>query len=220
MAESLRDQERAVAHVLTQFPATVIGGRLRRAREGQKWSVRDAAEAAGISNSSVVRVEKGEEARPITILKMCSALGLHVERLAEPDRHDSVAIHRREEDRWYDLLDFGAGPLGGEDRPLSPEERDAHARANACSPMLMLHSRLAQGKVIPSVIEAYGSSPPRSHPGEEFVYVLSGTAKIAVSGIDYLLKEGESMEFWGSEPHSYGSNDDKPARILSVRISP
>lgn len=220
MAESLRDQERAVAEVLAQFPATVIGGRLRRAREKQKWSVRDAAEAAGLNKSSVVRVEKGDDARPITILKMCAALGLHVERLAEPDHHDAVAIHRQEDDRWYDLLDFGAGTLGGQNRPLSPEERDAFARKGGCSPILILQSHLAQGKVIPAIIEAYAPSTPRSHPGEEFVYVLSGTAKIGVSGVDYVLKEGESMEFWGSEPHSYGSNDNKPARILSIRISP
>lgn len=209
-----------MAGVLASLPPAVIGGRLRRAREAQRLSVRDAAEAAGLSKTSVVRIEKGEEARPITILKMCAALGLHIERLAAPDRDESVATHRREDDRWYDMVDFGAGPLGGEDRPLSPEERAAYVQKGAHTPLLMLHSRLAQGKALPSVLELYAASEPRSHPGEEFVYVLAGTAKIGVAGVDYVLTEGESMEFWGTEPHTYGPADDRPARVLSVRINP
>lgn len=216
----MRDQERAVERIVESLPAAVIGGRLRRAREAQRLSVRDAAEAAGLSKTSVVRVEKGEEARPITILKLCAALGLHVERLAVPEEAGSVALHRREDDRWFDMVDFGAGPLGGEDRPLSEAERAAFVQSGARAPLLMLHSRLAQGKVLPSVLELYETSEPRSHPGEEFVYVLAGRAKIGVSGIDYVLEEGESMEFWGTEPHAYGPAGEAPARVLSVRINP
>jgi transcriptional regulator with XRE-family HTH domain len=218
--QTLRDQERAVAAVVASLPPDVIGGRLRRAREAQHLSVREAAEAAALSKTSVVRVEKGEEARPITILKLCAALGLHAERLAVPDEAGSVAIHRLAQDRWFDMVDFGAGPLGGQDRPLSESERSEYVRSGARSPLLMLHSRLAQGKVLPSVLELYETSEPRSHPGEEFVYVLAGRAKIGVSGIDYILEEGESIEFWGTEPHSYGPAGEALARVLSVRINP
>lgn len=220
VGESLRDQERAIEKIVGSLPAAVVGGRLRRAREAQRLSVRDAAEAAGLSKTSVVRVEKGEEARPITILKLCAALGLHVERLAVPEEAGSVAVHRREDDRWFDMVDFGAGPLGGESRPLSETERAAFARSGVRTPLLMLRSRLAQGKALPTVLELHAASEPRSHPGEEFVYVLAGRARIGVSGIDYVLEEGESMEFWGTEPHSYGPADDRPARVLSVRINP
>lgn len=209
-----------MAEVLASHPPSVVGGRLRRAREAQRLSVRDAAEAAGLSKTSVVRVEKGEEARPITILKLCAALGLHVERLAEPDRNESVAVHRREDDRWFDMVDFGAGPLGGQDCPLSQEERAVFAQAGVRTPLLMLRSRLGQGKALPSVLELYEMSEPRSHPGEEFAYVLSGRATIVVSGVEYVLNEGESIEFWGTEPHAYGPAGNPPARVLSVRINP
>ena len=84
----------------------------------------------------------------------------------------------------------------------------------------MLHSRLTQGKVLPSILELYETSEARSHPGEEFVYVLAGRAKIGVSGIDYILEEGESIEFWGTEPHSYGPAGKALTRVLSIRINP
>ncbi len=220
MGESLRDQERAVEGILTVLSPVVIGGRLKRARDAQQLSVRDAAEAAGLSKTSIVRVEKGEEARPITILKMCAALGLHVERLGLPENPDSVAVHRLEDDRWFDLVEFGAGPLGGEDRPLSEAERAVFVKDGAQTPLLMLRSRLTQGKVLPSILELYEMTETRSHPGEEFVFVLAGTARIEVSAVAYVLKQGESMEFWGTEPHAYGPAEGLLARVLSIRVNP
>ena len=220
MAEDAPDLESTPERILASLAPGVVGGRLRRARESQRLSVRDVAQTAGLSKTSVVRVEKGEEARPATIIKMCGALGLHVERLAEPDQRGSVAVHRSSDDRWYDMVDFGAGPLGGEDRPLTQEERAVHAGAGVRVPLLILGSRLAGGKALPTVLEVHQESETRSHPGEEFVYVLSGSARITVSGVRYVLMEGESMEFWGTEPHAYAPVGETPPCLLSVRINP
>ena len=216
----LRSQERAIERLLSELPSGVVGARLQRARSAQNLSVRDLAESAGLSKNSIVRLEKGEEVRAITILKVCTALGLHVERLAEPDVEESVAIHRPTDDRWFDLGDFGGGVLGGLERPLTPEERAEFARNGVPIPLLMLKSRLPQGKILPTILELHQESIPRSHPGEEFIYVLEGIARITVGESSYTLSRGESMDFWASEPHSYANAGDSPAWVLSIRVNP
>jgi transcriptional regulator with XRE-family HTH domain len=217
---TLRSVERAIEKLVENLPVLVIASRLKRARMAQGLSVRNLAEAAGLSKNSITRLEQGKEVRSITILKVCSALGLHIERLAEPEVQDSAAIHRHTDDRWYDLTDFGAGPLGGQDRPLTSEEREGFVRQGIRVPLLLLKSRLSQGKLLPTVLELYHKSESRSHPGEEFVYVLKGAARITIGDREYVLSEGESMDFWASELHSYAPADKTPAVILSVRVNP
>ncbi|QJW96823.1 hypothetical protein FTUN_4383 [Frigoriglobus tundricola] len=80
-----------------------------------------------------------------------------------------MASHHGADDRWYDLTDFGAGTLGGLDRPLTPKERNRFAERGTAVALLLLKSRLESGHLLPAVLELYRGSPPRSHDGEEFV---------------------------------------------------
>jgi transcriptional regulator with XRE-family HTH domain len=212
------EQEREAARLLAGIAPEVLGERMRRARLRQGRSIRDLAAAAGLSKTSIVRLEQGGSAYPLTVVKLCAALGLHLASLVA-DRHDAgtVAVHRHADDRWYDLTDFGAGPLG----TLSAPERAALVKESpTVVPLLILSSRLAEGRLLSTVIEVFSQSEPRSHPGEEFVFVLSGTAKIRVGQQDYELIEGESIVFRSIEPHAYAPADGSklPVKLLSVRL--
>jgi transcriptional regulator with XRE-family HTH domain len=212
------EQEREAARLLSGVSPEVLGERIRRARLRQGRSIRDLAAAAGLSKTSIVRLEQGGSAYPLTVVKLCAALGLHLASIVA-DRHDAttVAVHRHTGDRWFDLTDFGAGPLG----TLSEPERAALVNENpTVVPLLILASRLAEGRLLSTVIEVYSPSEPRSHPGEEFVFVLSGTAKIRVGQQDYELGEGESIVFRSIEPHAYAPAETSklPVRLLSVRL--
>jgi len=217
---TIRSMEIAVERLVKDLPPLLVGSRLKRARHAQGVSLRDLALSAGLSKNSITRLESGKDVRAITILKVCSALGLHVEMLRDPEIHESVAIHRLQDDRWYDLMGFGSGPIGGLDRPLTAEERAEFAISGSLIPLLRLKSRLSQGKVLPSILELHGRSEPRSHPGEEFVFVLKGTATITVSDTEYTLTQGESIDFWAEELHCYAPAGDCPALVLSVRVNP
>ena len=212
--------EQAIEQLISDLPATVIASRIKRARMAQNVSVRDLAESAGLSKNSITRLEQGGEVRPITILKVCSALGLHIEMLSEPDVHNTAVVHRKADDRWYDMTGFGSGVLGGIERPLSIEEREEFVESGVDVPLLRLKSRLPQGKLLPSILEIHRKSEPRSHPGEEFIFVLKGSATITVGETEYHLSEGDSMDFWASELHSYAPIGDKPALVLSLRVNP
>jgi quercetin dioxygenase-like cupin family protein len=86
--------------------------------------------------------------------------------------------------------------------------------------MMMLRSRLEQGQLLPNVIELYGESEKRTHPGEETVYVLEGTLELTIGGTVYRLEKDEAATFWCSEEHSYApvKGSSLPVRILSVTV--
>jgi transcriptional regulator with XRE-family HTH domain len=222
---SLLEQERETAQILTQISPETLGDRLRRARLRQGLSIRDLATAAGLSKTSIVRLEQGGTTYPITIVKVCAALGLHLASLANSsgEGNENAVVHRHTDDRWFDLTNFGAGPLGGEDRPLAPSERANFVASGAGVPLLILKSRLPEGKLLSTIIEVFTPSEPRQHPGEEFVFVLEGNAQITVGKEIFLLEQGESIVFRSAEPHAYAPNPNiptysLPVRLLSVRL--
>lgn len=216
------EQEREAARLLAQVAPEILGERLRRARLRQGRSIRDLAAMAGLSKTSIVRLEQGGTAYPLTVVKVCAALGLHLASVVEA-RLDAatVAVHRNADDRWYDLTDFGAGPLASAMHPLSETERAALVQKRPGTvPLLILASRLSEGQLLSTVIEVFAPSEPRSHPGEEFVYVLKGRASIRVGEADYVLDTGESIVFRSIEPHAYApaEGSDLPVKLLSVRL--
>ena len=81
-------------------------------------------------------------------------------------------------------------------------------------------------------LEQFG--PLHSHPGEEFLYVLSGSMELLLEGeAPILLKAGDSAQFDSAIGHAYISRsradarilmsntiaDDKPAGYVEVRAS-
>jgi len=187
-------------------------------------SIRNLASAASLSKTTIVRMEAGKSVRPETMLRVCEALSIHVERLATigDDRPARALVHRRTDDRWVDMADAASGPLLGEARPLTPRERRrAVDEAGIAVPLCILQSRLPGGRVFANLIEVHAESVERSHPGEEFVYVLSGRARISVGAEEFVLETGEAVTFFSAEPHRYAPADPPPAvaRLLSVRIA-
>ena len=215
-------RESETQELIRNVPSSVLGARLRRARQRMGISIRDLAKNANVSKNSVVRIESGGAPHVTTLLKVCAALGIHVASLAKPTagEHEIVSVHRHNDDRWYDLTDFGAGPLGGLNRPLTTEERRTLVERGARVPLLILKSRLESGRLLPTVLELYQESESRSHAGEEFVYVLEGTAHITVGSQAFDLDSGEAATFWSAEEHKYApaKGSPLPVKVLSLRI--
>jgi transcriptional regulator with XRE-family HTH domain len=207
--------------IIDRVGGPTIGARIRRLRVQTNMSIRELAEKADISKNSLLRVEQGFNTHAATVLKICEVLGLHIESVAEETASQPplAAVHKVGDDRWYDMVNFGAGTLGGLARPLTEPELAKFGKSGKVVPLNRITARLQNGRVFPTIIELYGNSPVRSHPGEEFVYVLSGKAIVVVNNQSHELNEGESITFWSAENHSYESaTPGVPARILSVRV--
>jgi len=205
----------------TEEARILVGDRLRRTRTQQRLSIRQIADLAQISKTSVVQVESGRTSRRSTYLKVAEAMGLHLDRLLQPgvSAEWPFAVHRKEDDSWFDLANFDHGVLPDEAQD-DPAERKKLANASGVSPLNILASRLEQGRIKPTILELYGPSPARSHAGEEHVFVLAGQAIVTVGSENISLNEGESVTFWSSERHSYAPQPGSalPVRLLSVRV--
>ena len=59
-----------------------------------------------------------------------------------------------------------------------------------------------------------------THEGEEFIYVLSGSAKIIYGKETYVLQQGESIYYDSIVEHLVGSVDGLAAKILAVVYTP
>lgn len=203
--------------LLSHVPLDVVGQRLRRARLKQGLSIRELAAKAEVSKTSIVRLEQGQPTFASTVVRVCKSLGLHLAGLADPRQIDEFAVvHRAEDDRWFDMTEFGAGPLGGADRPLAASERVGKAAVA----LLYLRNRLEGGMMLPALLEIYERSETRSHPGEEMVYVLEGTVRVYVGDQVFDLASGECVTFWSAEEHAYepAPGSAVPVRALSIRV--
>lgn len=204
----------------SEVSKSVIGSRIRRIRTQMGLSVRELASLADVSKMSVVNLEHGKNFRETTLKKVAEAMGLHIENLVrdEPTGELPFAIHRRSDARWFDLSDFARGHyFEGE----LDESGITRIQSEGCQvPLNILKSRLDAGRIKPTVMVLTQESETRSHQGEEYVYVLSGRAKITIGKSEIVLEEGESVSFWSVEPHNYAPADSNsaPATILSVRV--
>lgn len=193
---------------------------MRRTRLQQQLSIRQLADLAKVSKTSVVQVESGRTSRRSTYVKIAEVLGLHLDNLLQTSTNEKpYAVHRRSDDVWFDLVDFASAPLPQKAQE-SADERVKLSRNGDVSPLNILQSRLEYGRIKPTIIEISGPSPARSHSGEEHVFVLSGSAVIQVGSDSIQLEEGESVTFWSAELHSYAPAEGSslPVRLLSVRV--
>lgn len=204
-----------VLALVERIGPVVLGDRLRRLRTGMGLSIREVAGLAGLSKTSLVRLEQGERCRSATISRVCEVLGVHLERLADGPTDAVGMVHRASDERWVDMMDVAARALPSPPRGRSRRTGTAAPVAVAVN---LLRSRLTNGRVLPTILEVRAESAPRSHPGEEFVYVLAGKLRLTVGSSVFTLAAGDSITFWSGELHSYAPAGRAPTRVLSVRV--
>lgn len=57
---------------------------------------------------------------------------------------------------------------------------------------------------------------PRTHDGQEWLYVLSGRMRLVLGDEDVVLSQGEVVQFDTRVPHWFGSTGEEPAEVLSL----
>jgi transcriptional regulator with XRE-family HTH domain len=176
---------------------SVVGPRIRRAREDRGLSVRELAARAELSAGLISQVERGITDPSLQTLRaVAKVLNTPLFDLFADSDPDDVAIIRADSRMAI---------------------RSPHGE--------LMYARLSPGsgrlEVLEGVLQAGAASSddPWSHPSEECVVVTSGALIVEVAGQLNCLAPGDSCYFDSRLPHRY-LNDTEDATRFLLSITP
>ncbi|GAB3600541.1 helix-turn-helix domain-containing protein [Microbacterium tumbae] len=163
-----------------------LGARLRVLRRARGWTLEDLAARAGMSASTLSRLEAGKRQASLELLlPLTRQLGVRIDDLvspASPDPRVRRPVIRRD---------------GLVIAPLAPEGSPVHTYRITYPP----------ARALPEL---------RVHDGYEWLYVLSGRLRLRLGEQDLVLVRGEAAEFDTRTPHAMAAAGGKPAQVLSI----
>lgn len=185
-----------------------LGERLKELRLRKKLSLNDLAKIAGLSRSTLYKVENS--GMSLTYEKLIGlSEGLNVEiselfRAPMDSGMDDAVSGRREFGR------DGQGDL------IATSNYDHYYLCNE-----IIHKGLVPmfGRVKCRTLEEFGSLS--THPGEEFTYVLDGTIEVHTKLYrPVVLHKGDYIYLDSTMPHAYLTKGEGEASILTVCTRP
>ncbi|MCE6997109.1 XRE family transcriptional regulator [Saccharothrix sp. S26] len=166
---------------------TAVGPRLRAVRRARGVTLAELAEATGISESTLSRLESGRRRPNLELLlPLARAHGVPLDELV------------------------GAPPTGDPRVHLRPVRRHGMT-------FMALSRRPGGTQAFKLVIPGsrHDAVPdPKTHEGHEWLYVLNGRLRLVLGEQDLVLTPGEVAEFDTRVPHWLGAADAAPVELL------
>lgn len=173
-----------------------LGRRLRALRTNRGLSLAAVSEKVGLSVSFLSAVELGQSSISVgNLFKLADAYGTTVPGLNAEYRTDQRTV-------------------------LHPEDRPRYVAGQG---LIVIEDLIATPGAIESQrIEIQpdgGSEEPYAHPGEEFIYVLSGQLTFWLEEQEqYILREGDSLAFRSTQLHRWWNDSDAPVTVLWINV--
>lgn len=173
------------------------GHRIRAARRRLGLTLQRVAESAQMDKGFLSRIERNEKTASIaTIQSIAQALGMTVGSLLG-EVHDPHEIHIVRADERKMLA--------------GPDDPTGHAYA-----ALTLREQGKPFSVFVVTVGTNAESVVGAHPGQELLFVLSGSVNISFAGQVVRLQPGDSVSFPGYVQHVVGRVGRRPAQVLIV----
>ena len=179
---------------MAQKTEKIIGQRIKELRTYQKLSLRNLADRCGLSANTISLIERGENSATISTLeKIAKGLNISIKDLFNQSINQSVFHLRNQQGLKIRQanLEFQSLGFGLQDRWLDPYF------------VTLFPEEKYKSKII-------------SHPGQEFVYCLSGELEYIISNQVYDLKMGDSLLFDATHPHGWRKSNDKKVDLILI----
>jgi len=173
-----------------------LGRRLRALRASHGWSLAEVAAKSGLSISFLSAVERGQSMISVgNLFKLADAYGTTVPGLGPESRTDHRSLlHPRDRPRY----------VAGEGRVVI---EDLIARPGALEAQRI------------EVRPGGGSEESYAHPGEEFVYLLSGQLIFWIDEQEqYDLQAGDSLYFHSTRLHRWLNHGEETTTLLWINV--
>ncbi|RMH49507.1 MAG: XRE family transcriptional regulator [Alphaproteobacteria bacterium] len=177
-----------------------LGARVRALRKERRWTLAEAAKAAGLARSTLSKIENGQMSPTYdAVRKLAEGLGITVPQLFTPPRDARItgrmAVTRAGE---------------GTPHPTATYEHE------------ILASQLRQKRMLPYRARVRARSFEAfdgwvRHDGEEFLYVLTGVIRLFTEFYEPVdMRRGDSAYYDASMGHNVISISEEDATILWV----
>jgi transcriptional regulator with XRE-family HTH domain len=177
-----------------------IGMKVKKARLWEGLKLADVSRISGISQGMVSKIENAQVATSIeTLSRLCSAIGLPISTLFNDyDRPDGGAQFTK---NGKGLEVVRRGTEKGHTYQLLTYQRGGKKNFE---PFLITMDDLSE--VFPTF----------SHPGEEFIHILSGKLTYRHGNHLYEMEAGDSLTFDAEVPHGPEKLKEIPIKLLSI----
>jgi transcriptional regulator with XRE-family HTH domain len=180
----------------------MLAGRVKGLREARRWSLREAAEKAGVSKSMLSKIERGTTSPTATILgRLAEGFGLSISQLVGGEaRGGDVVLLPRENQPV-----FRVPTTGFERRSLSP---------------VMLNGGTVDFcvNVLPPG-ESSGTFPAHRGGVEETLVVASGSLRLHLADSVYELRAGDSVFYRAHVSHRFDNPSSREPAIFYIVIN-
>jgi transcriptional regulator with XRE-family HTH domain len=182
-----------------------IGDKIAHLRKQKNLSLNQLAEKAGVSVTTIHKLERSEMTPTVTVLmKIADAL---------------------EEKVGYFLEDHNGTFEYVENIEYLPQKKGKVFRNTLGTTQIKyLALRLKGGKMLALLAHlkkgTQSSDKPKSHPGEEFIFCLQGEINYEIDGKVFSLKKGDTLHFFSTLPHRWEVVGDHGTKNLWVITPP
>jgi transcriptional regulator with XRE-family HTH domain len=180
-----------------------IGAKVHLLRQGAGLSLQQLAERSGVSAAAIHKIERNAMVPTVTtLMRLAQALGRSVGYFVEEDRDEASPV----------VL------VRANDRATLLPSRGGLTRQNLAGPL----GRFALSASIVTIPPGRDSGrAPLVQPGEELVYLVSGSMEFEVDAT-YRLRRGDSLHLRTEHPHRWRNTSARPAKAvwISLRVPP
>lgn len=170
-----------------------ISQKIKELRKQKKITLKELGEMTDLSASFLSQVERGVSSMTITTLKkIADALGVPMAELVDVETENSYVSKKTARKLNLERSYLSYLPVGG-----------------------WFEGRKLSGLVLTMKPNCYDQEFMH-HAGEEFYYVISGTATFYVDGQEYEISEGEVIHYPSTLIHRTVNKQDKELVMLCV----
>lgn len=179
-----------------------IGAKIKKLRLAKKLTLQAVARETGFSPALISQIENNNVSPPIaTLSKIARFFDVKIGHFfAEEEEECRYEIVKADERKLMPRVISRAGTSQG----YSYESLSWRKQNKKMEPFLL------------SVIEKPAEENTYSHDGEEFLFIMKGTAELLLEDQRFELTEGDCVYFDSSQRHRLLSKDGAEVQVLAV----